>query len=101
MLPQHSTASNEHFTPTEVVKLAHNVLGGIDLDPASCATANNHVGAVNYLTKEEDGLRYQWKGRLFVNPPGGMRNGSSQALLFWNKLVEEYEAHRVVSALFV
>lgn len=71
-IPQHSSESNEHYTPSEIIEICRETMGGIDLDPASCKLANVElVHATTYLTKEEDGLRCQWHGRVFCNPPGG------------------------------
>lgn len=100
-IPQHSSKTNEHYTPSEVVTAARKILGDIDLDPASCAIANKHVGASSFLTASDDGLARPWYGRVFLNPPGGKRNGDSLADLFWRKLVTEYNEGRVSSAFFV
>lgn len=118
MIPQHSSATNEHFTPAHVVERARRVLGGIDLDPASCVEANATVQATHYFTQIDDGLALPWHGRAFLNPPGGKlthkdgrwvpapknaRPGSARSSMavWWETLAREYAAGRVTSAIFV
>lgn len=64
--------SDEWYTPRHVIEAARTVLGGIDLDPASCATAQEVVQASTYYTKEQDGLSLPWFGRVWLNPPYSM-----------------------------
>ena len=59
----------EWYTPGWVIELARSVLGRIDIDPFSCRYANETVGAKKYFTKENDGFRHPWRGRLWINPP--------------------------------
>ena len=61
--------SAEWMTPPKIVELAREVLGVIDLDPASSDAAQEIVVAVNYFTKQRDGLKFEWHGRVFMNPP--------------------------------
>lgn len=70
--PQHSSESNEHFTPMAIIEAAHELMGGIDLDPASCEAANRLVLADRYYSLEDPGHAQQWGGRVFLNPPGGV-----------------------------
>lgn len=64
--------SDEWYTPRHIIEAARSVLGGIDLDPASCATAQEIVQAGRYYTKEIDGLSQPWYGRVWLNPPYSM-----------------------------
>jgi ParB family chromosome partitioning protein len=73
------------------------VLGVIDLDPASCAEAQKIVRATNFYTIEDDGLRQRWFGRVWLNPPYHRKLGP----LFVAKLIEEFEAGRVSSAIML
>lgn len=64
-----NSGCNEWYTPDEYIELAWDVLGEIDLDPASCEYANRTVKAKQYYTMEQDGLRQEWHGRVWMNPP--------------------------------
>ena len=82
---QHSSVTNEHYTPKFIVEAARAAMGSIDLDPASCDIANTVVGAENYYTIDDDGLSKEWLGNVFLNPPGG--RGSAKK--WWAKLMKE------------
>lgn len=101
MNPRHSSEHNEHYSPTHVVEAARSVLGEIDLDPASSELANRTVRAARIFTIEDDGFDRPWHGRVFLNPPGGRRNGSSSQKAWWFKLAREYQEGRVTSAVFL
>ncbi len=64
-------ASDEWFTPPEIF----GALGvTFDLDP--CSPGQGHwVPAKRIYTKADDGLRREWTGLVFMNPPFGGRNG--------------------------
>lgn len=64
-----SSASDRWYTPAEVLAVARQVLGAIDLDPASDDDAQARVRAERYYTPADDGLTRPWAGRVFVNPP--------------------------------
>lgn len=117
-----SSASNDAYTPPDVLEAARQALGGsIDLDPASCAVANEEVGAGRYFIEGADpsrcagGLFMPWDNgaggpaTVWLNPPGGFVHretllpavrGMSQACAWWRKLRTEYRAGRVQSACF-
>jgi phage N-6-adenine-methyltransferase len=59
----------EWFTPSKYISAVKQVLGHIDLDPASSVHANAIVGATRFYTREDDGLALPWYGRVFCNPP--------------------------------
>jgi len=67
----HSSASVEWYTPEWVAELARRVMGSIDLDPASCDVAQRTIKALEYYTREDDGLAKPWVGNVFCNPPYG------------------------------
>lgn len=60
----------EIFTPQNIIEAARECMGGIDLDPASCALANERVKAARYFTKDDDGLSQLWASkRVWMNHP--------------------------------
>jgi ParB family chromosome partitioning protein len=63
------TGENEWFTPPKYVELARDVLGAIDLDPATHEAAQAVIKAARYFTKTDDGLAQEWHGRVWLNPP--------------------------------
>jgi ParB family chromosome partitioning protein len=91
------TGKNEWFTPPEYIELARTVLGTIDLDPATHAEAQKIVQATTFFTKEQDGLKQEWHGRVWLNPP------YVQPLIedFVMKLLVERRAGRVAAAIMV
>ena len=90
-----SSQSAEWYTPPEIVSAAREVLGGIDLDPASCAVANATVQATTFYTEEDDGLSRVWRGTVFLNPP------FERASAFMAKLIDTYTCGDVPAAIVV
>jgi hypothetical protein len=77
-LQKPATRTDEWYTPPEYVEMAREVLGGIDLDPASNELAQSWIQAKKYFTKDDEGLVasdwYAWnEGPITVwcNPPYG------------------------------
>ena len=64
-----NTGEMEWYTPSDIIELARCVMGSIDLDPASCSTANKVVMAGEFYDQESDGLLQDWRGNVWVNPP--------------------------------
>jgi len=124
---RHSSESSEHWTPQNIVELARETMGAIDLDPASSVEANQRIKANVFYTSEIDGFTKDWYGRVFLNPPGGLSDNQQRIVKmkcretgscglavghthegvkasqkkWWFKLATEYESRRVRSAVFV
>jgi hypothetical protein len=94
---RHTCDSPEWYTPSPFVEAAREVMGGIDLDPASHEEANGTVKAARYFTAKDDGLQQPWIGRVFLNPPGGL------VAEFWRKLMRERSVvvHPVAEAIWI
>lgn len=89
------TGENEWYTPAEHIDAAYDVMGCIDLDPASSEVANRTVLASKIFTLEDDGLAQEWHGRVWMNPP----YAQPWIARFSEKLVTEFEAGRVTEAI--
>ena len=89
------TGEFEWYTPSEFVEAARDVMGGIDLDPASSDIAQRTVKADVYFTETDDGLTQEWRGRVWLNPP------YSNIEPFVAKLIAEHQAGRVTEAILL
>lgn len=90
-----NSGCNEWYTPEEYIELVWDVIGEIDLDPASCEYANRTIQARKYFTIEQDGLKQEWHGRVWMNPP----YNAELVPLFSEKFVGEYESGRVTEGI--
>ncbi len=87
LLIHQDSLDTEYWTPCPIVEAARYVLREIDLDPASCAAANERVQATSYfesphfeVVQEWGGIPVRqfaeaqafgnpWRGRVFMNHP--------------------------------
>ncbi len=84
----------EYFTPPEIVGAARKVMGSIDLDPASSATANLRIKASTAYYESGDGLQHEWFGNIWLNHPFSRKNNP----LWITKLLLEYGAGNIIQS---
>lgn len=90
-----NSGCNEWYTPERYLDLAREVLGEIDLDPASCAFANETVKARLFYSEDDDGLTKPWHGRVWMNPP----YSADLVSKFAYKFVDEYNDGNVTEGI--
>lgn len=59
-----SNSTDEWYTPKEII----DALGEFDLDPCAPVAPFYKTASVMY-NKNDDGLKQEWKGRVWLNPP--------------------------------
>ncbi len=89
------SGDNEWYTPARYVDMAREVMGTIDTDPASNATAQRTVRAKTYYTAETNGLDKEWRGKVWMNPP----YSNPEVQQFAAKVIAEYQSGRVTEAI--
>lgn len=94
-------SSVEYYTPPLYIDMVRQVLGTIDLDPASNKVAQSWIQATSYYTKENDGLTQPWSGNLYINPPYGSPEVRLMAQQFFEKAIAEYQAENITSAILL
>lgn len=102
----HSSKTVEWYTPARYIEAARAVMGGIDLDPASCEQANQIIQAGHYFTEDDNGLIRDWTtdgqpARVWLNPPYGRINGKSGQELFSKKMIAEYRAGHITAGIML
>lgn len=107
---KHSALTNEQYTPALIVEMVREVLGSIDVDPATSLLANKTVGAERIFTMEdgpEVTFNAPWEGNVFLNPPGGQKmvllgtGFNSNPSLFWAKMMHEWEQGAMRAGIFL
>jgi ParB family chromosome partitioning protein len=93
----YNSGENEWYTPPEYLDAARELLGGIDLDPASSDAAQENVRAAEYYTADDDGLQHDWRGRVWLNPPYAAEPVSQ----FVHKLLDHYATGEVTAAILL
>jgi hypothetical protein len=92
--------ADDWYTPKEWTDRVLEVMGSIDLDPASCHEANRHcVNATKWYSKEINGLdpHHEWFGNVYLNPPYGRDEMSARG--FMGRLRDEVLAGNVKQAV--
>lgn len=75
----HSVSSSSWFTPPEIIEAAREMMGGIDLDPASEPAAQAHVRAERALYAGALEADWTTARKIWLNPPSPPRE-------WWSKL---------------
>jgi phage N-6-adenine-methyltransferase len=91
------TGENEWYTPPEYIEAARACLGAIDVDPASSPLAQEIIRATRFFTRDDDGLRHDWRGRIWLNPP----YSQPDIARFIDKLLAEIGAGRATQAILL
>jgi phage N-6-adenine-methyltransferase len=91
------TGEADWFTPPLFIEAARSVLGEIDLDPATHPKAQKGIRATQSYTKTDNGLRHEWRGRVWLNPP----YGRVQVAQFVDKLIDHYQRSEVTAAILL
>jgi ParB family chromosome partitioning protein len=89
------TGDNEWYTPATYIDDARRVMGAINLDPASCARAQETIRADAFFCRDDDGLCRPWSGRVWLNPP----YSQPEIRLFAEKAVAEVKLGRVTECI--
>lgn len=90
-----NSGENEWYTPFKYINSAREVMGSIELDPASSEIANKTVNADKIYTIDDNGLNKQWEGNVWLNPP----YSSDLIGKFTNKLSISYKDGNINQAV--
>ncbi|WP_395340086.1 DNA N-6-adenine-methyltransferase [Ningiella sp. W23] len=90
--------SDAWFTPSKYIHLVKKTMGGIDLDPFSCAQANELIGASRFFDEKSNAFSQQWfetPGSVFMNPPYSRQLINQSIALF----LEEWKKGMITEAI--
>lgn len=98
-----NTGNPEWHTPPEYIEAARKVMGTIDMDPASNASAQEVVQASEWYNKEDSGLDYFWMGNVWLNPPYHVSNKKQGPGIdaFAKNLLHDIEVGFIKQAIFL
>ena len=82
-------------TPKALIDAVKELMGGIDVDPASCESAQKRIQAKRYYTQEDDGFKFNWYGKLFLNPD------YTDEYKWFSKAVSEYRCGNVTEGIIL
>jgi len=82
-------------TPIAYVDAIREVLGGIDLDPASCDIAQRRIQAKTYYTPENDAFGHSWLGTVMLNPY------HTEESRWFEKAITEYRAGHMTAGIII
>lgn len=101
--PQTSSLTEDWYTHPSITELVRELYDGvIDLDPMSCLEANTkYVKAQRIYTAEQDGLTYEWIGRVLLNPPWGGSAATSTKMRAIKKALYEYQSGRMTECVLI
>jgi len=91
------TGEMEWFTPALYIEKARRVLGQFDLDPASCAAAQETVQSSRFFTVDDDGLVQDWCGTVWLNPP----YAGKLVAAFAAKMLDQIDCGNVTAAIML
>lgn len=94
LTPSTAAAAGELYTPPDLAERAREILGAIDLDPATDGSGRSAIVAERTFSALDDGLSQPWHGRVWLFPPAGGRP------VWVAKLLHELRVGRIEAALF-
>ena len=92
---KNGTGTDGWMTPKPFIEMAREVMGSIDLDPASSDQANMLIRARTFYCSKDSALLHTWHGNIWLNPP----YSAPLQQQFADKLTSEVAAGRVDQAV--